>query len=310
MSDHALLGRDSVDLLLSLLEAEEPVITGSAAELVYPVASPLIARQLLVEAGYDDVVGIDDDGNEALVSLFPIRDDGALGHADRHVGFAEVPRERLLRRRVNIVGMLREMMTEMDLPLGWRPISLIDGMVWEIPDASIASGRRSLWFARRLVANDTTARLADMVRRRPQPAPLLILTSTPAHWLAGRQQPEGAIVISVRDVLRTPDQLTIHAEIVERRLLGIQTPYDPAVPVWLSVDGTELRFACGTSLSFSGPVQIAVLKKLKAAYDRGKAVRVKELTSHGGIAKVFGAERWRKLEPFLKQRPDGWTFRG
>lgn len=310
MSEHPVLGRASIDLLLALLEAEEAVITGTAVELMHHAASPLIEAHLLVAAGYDDVVGIQDGDDEEMIALFPIRENGALGHADRHTGFAAVPRERLLRRRVDIDEMLRLMMREMDLPEGWTAHPLIDGMVWEIAGARLApkASRRTLWFARRLTGAVAMAGVAEKFAQRPVPSPLLVLTSTSADRIV-TGLPDGAVLVSVRDVLRSPDDLTVHAEIAEGRLRGHLTLHDPALPVWLSPDGRTLRFRCGAELQFRGPKQIAVLKKLKAAFDRGRAVRVKDFTAHGGIAKVFGTARWKELAPFLEQREDGWTFK-
>ncbi|GGJ45120.1 hypothetical protein [Neoroseomonas lacus] len=310
MSELVLLGADAVSLLCSLLEAEEPVITGYAVELLPMAATPLIEQGLLVPAGYDDVIGVETDGQEELVSVFPIDDDSALGYLDRYAGFVRVPPERLLRRRVDVSGVLRRMTSELDLPVG-SPINEISpGLVWEIPAARLgaSSSRRPLWFARRLFDPAVVAHITAMMERRPQPAPLIILTSTPA----GRDHPpplEGAIAIFVRDVLRDPDDLALHAGILERRLSGLSVAHDPALAVWLSADAKTIRFRCGTEIHFRGAKQIAILRTLKSAYDRGQAVRVKELTMHGGIAKVFGPVRWQQLAPFLEQRPDGWTFK-
>ncbi|GGJ40816.1 hypothetical protein GCM10011320_55590 [Neoroseomonas lacus] len=200
-----MLGAETVSLLCSLLEAEEPVITGYAVELHPMAAASLIEHGLLVPAGYDDVIGVETDGQEELVSVFPIDDGSALGYLDRYAGFVAVPPERLLRRRVDVSEAFRYLAVLLDVPRSHTPAEIVEGLCWDLGSARFAERpqRHSVWFARRLWDAATRKSVQTMLERRPHIRPRLILTSSTSS--AGEfVVPPDTLTISVLDALKSP----------------------------------------------------------------------------------------------------------
>lgn len=310
MSEPEPLGEEAVSLLLALLEADDPVIVGEAATLMRDASAPLIARGLLVEAGHVDVVAIESEYGEELVTLAPAGDEGELGYLGSHGGFVVVPRERLIRHQVDVPRTLAAMLSEIDLPRRWVITALAEGCLWEIPPVRFgkAAGRHSVWFARRLSHRATASAVLQAIERRPPTDGLLILTSTPAEQVSIAPPPT-VLVVSLHDVLRRPDSLAAHAGILERRLQGRAAPRNQVEPAWLSLDGRTLRFRCGTEISFHGAAHIAALRKLIDGQRRGLGVRTTDLTRHGSLENLFGHRRWQELKPFLERGHDGWRFK-
>lgn len=264
---------------------------------------------LLVEAGYDDVVSVETDGQEELVSLLSVGEDGSLGYLAPHAGFVKVPREQLIRHRVDVSRLLQALVAELDLPKQWSTSELLPGLLWEVPFVRIgkASSRRSIWFVRRLSHPVVARDLALMMQRRPSLGGRVILTSTAAEHLPA-QMPNEAILVSVRDVLRTMDDVIIHTEVLEGHLRGAADPQDETAPVWLSPDGKRLRLRGGHEFHFSSEKHTIAIRKLVDGYRRGRPVPVAALTNHGHPRRLFGRARWEELAPFLKSCSGSWYF--
>lgn len=308
MSNGGSLGRDAVALLLDLLEIDEPVIAGQAAALMPHVVGPLIQQGLLVEAGYDDVVSVETDGQEELVSLLSMGEDGSLGYLAPHAGFVKVPREQIIRRRVNIPAAIGMIVAALDVANSTPPFALADDLLWEIGDARIAARpeRLSVWFARRFSNPDTRACVEAQMTRRPSGRIRVILTSSrPGGW---EQVPlKGALVASVSDLLRRPEALAVHPEILDARLQGRSRPAT-APDIDLSPDGTRLTILRQHVFVFRGAHQRKVVSHLVEAHKRGERVRAVDLTDLGSPSRVFGKAHWPRLSQFLKSGPGGWAF--
>jgi hypothetical protein len=309
MSEEETLGDDAVSLLLTLLEADEPAIVGDAAALVPAASGPLIARGLLVEAGHDDVIGVETADGEELVTLAPVGDQGDLGYLNSQGGFVIVPKERLIRRQVDMPRVLAVMFSELDLPQRWTVTALSADVLWELPPLRIgrSAGRHTVWFARRLADPAAASQVVQAIARRPPVGGFLILTSTPEEQVA-IALPSTAMLVCVRDVLRRPDDLALHAGILEGRIQGLAGSYDHVEPAWLSPDGKTLRFKCGTQFSFSGAAHIRALRKLIDGQRQRRGVASADLSIHG-LENLFGHKRWKDLKPFLDRRHDGWHFK-
>ncbi|WP_426954182.1 hypothetical protein [Muricoccus radiodurans] len=102
MAGQAALTPEAVNLLFTLLEQREPVLSGAAAELCAAESALLIEAGLLVPDGHDDVAVRPGDDDDVPVSLFWSDTLGGLAAFGPTAGPALVPRDHLLRRRVHM----------------------------------------------------------------------------------------------------------------------------------------------------------------------------------------------------------------
>lgn len=299
---------EAVDLLLQVLELREPVLSGATAELSPGPAAVLAAAGLLVPHGHEDVSASQADHDDTPVSLIWSEAHGGFAYFSPAVGLAPVPQERQVRYRVDAAVMLDAMAARLDRPSNQAAFPLIDGVLWEIGEVRL--GRRPVrvpvWFARRLADPAVLRQVADAARARPHNRLRVILTSARASRVAEIEIP-GAAVVPLRDVLAAPDDLAISPDILDARLGG--APAQPgAGPVALSPDGRQLRINGGPPISFRSEDQIAAIRKLVDAYRRGERLRIRELTDHGSLARLFGGKKWALLKPHITTVNGLWGF--
>jgi hypothetical protein len=145
-----------------------------------------------------------------------------------------------------------------------------------------------------------------MAQSRPHVRQRVILTSTRSSRLT---QPDigGHVAVPLCDVLAAPPTFAVDPDILDARLGGVPAS-DAARPIMLSPDGTRLATNGGTHISFRPGDQLDAIRKLVAAYDRGERLRASDLTHHGSLQRLFGAKKWKCLQPYLQSADGLWWF--
>lgn len=301
------LGAEAVDLLLELLELCEPLLSGAAAEFRPGPARRLMAAALLVPHDHETGAASLADHDDVPVSLIWSDQDAALAYFSPPVGLVPVPHHRLLRHRVDIAAVLAAVTSEMDLPRRHPPHALVDGMLWELGDVRIGKrpARIPLWFARRLSDPAVERKIADAARARPHNRQRAILTSTSPARIRDIAIP-GAAVVSLRDVLTAPGDLSVNPDILDARLRGV--PPITKGPLTLSPDRTKLSINGGDPILFRSEAQKDAIQKLVDAYHAGTRLRASELTHQPSLQTFFGKAKWARLSPFLKSQGGLWGF--
>jgi hypothetical protein len=298
----------AIALLLTLLEQREPVLSGAAAEMQVEETALLDGAGLLAPDGHDDVATVPGDNDDVPVTLFWSDKLGGLTAFSATSGPVLVPPERLRRRRVDIVATLTTMAADLDLPACWRPNVQVDGLAWELGEVRLESRpqRSSIWFARRLADRVVQKQVQAALAARPHPRLRVLLTSSRAERLDGLTLP-GTPIVSVRDVLATPDTLTVSGDILTARISGVP-PHDDGRPIALSPDGRSLTINGSKTLTFTAPRQIIAIRALVAAFKEGRGLPVGELTDLGSPDRLFGTKRWKELSPHLKTHGGLWRL--
>ena len=292
-------------LLLELMETQDAVLSGAAAELCEPAAQALRAAGLLVADGHEDISASPADHDDVPVLLIP--SGAGLSHFSPTSGLTAVPTERLILYRVQCPAAFRMITGRLRLVAAPPAIELVDGSVWELGDARLdnRSQHVPIWFARRLWDPMTRRDVETALLARPHVRTRVILTSTAAARLSPITV-SGALVVPVFDVMTSLDDIRVSPEILAARLRG--APQSNRVrPVTISPDGTTLRIKDHT-FSFRSPNQIAVIRRLVTAYDEGTRVRSADLTPLGSFNRLFGTKKWNQLRPYLYSRDQTWGF--
>jgi hypothetical protein len=208
-----------VALLLTLLEQREPLLSGAAASM-QPEETALLAEVgLLVTDGHEDVAAAPGDDDDVPVSLFWSDSLGGLAAFSPTAGPVLIPIEQLRRRRVDIAIVLASMTRDFGLPVRWQPVELVRGLVWEMGEVRLGQRpqRNSLWFARRLWDRSVQRQVEAALVTRPHPRLRILLTSSHGERLDGFVRP-GTSIVPVKDVLATPDAVSISGDILVARL--------------------------------------------------------------------------------------------
>ncbi len=263
---------------------------------------------LLVPHDHEDAAARPGDDDDVPVSLFWSDTLGGLAAFSPTVGPVLVPAEQLVRRRVDVSAVLMGMAATLDLPTGWQPHQRVEGLVWELGDVRLGSRpqRHSLWFVRRLGDRAVQQQVQAAIAARPHPRLRVLLTSSRGERLDGFALP-GTSVAPLRDVLATQDALCVSSEVLSARISGV-VPLDLSEPIHLSEDGSTLIILGGEPIYFRSTEQIAVVRKLVAARKLRRRFRATELTEHGTLRRLFGAEKWQQLKPFLTSVSGRWGF--
>ncbi|TQF78663.1 hypothetical protein FK498_08690 [Elioraea sp. Yellowstone] len=302
------LDAEAVDLLLEILELREPLLSGAAAELGPRAAALLKAAGLLVPHDHEAVSASLADHEDTPVSLIWSEAAGGVAYFSPAVGPVAVPRERLVRHRVDIDAVLNAVAEKLDRPSSRPAFPLVDGLLWELGDVRL--GRRParvpLWFARRLGDPAVRRQVADAARARPHNRLRVVLTSTRPARLTDVTIP-GAVVVALRDVLDAPERLAVSPDILDARLRGAPADEDGR-PLVLSPDGRQLRIHGHPPIAFKSDAQIAAIRKLVEAFHRGERLPIGELTDHGSLARLFGGKRWALLRPHINAVNHLWGF--
>jgi hypothetical protein len=307
MSDIPQLSREAVELVLAVLEAEQPFLNGAAAELSPGPVALLKAAGLLVQHGHEQVSASLADDDDSPVSLIPTGETGGLAYFSRASGLTTIPNHRLQRHRIEMAPFLSAVATQLDLPKHFTPRALVEGYLWEVGAARLPqrSARVPVWFARRLWDPSVGQKVAAAVAARPHPSTTILLCSSTGRRVANVML-SGTAVMALRDVLVDDATLVASAEIMNARLRGVPAPAQG--PIVLSPDGTRLTILGGDPIPFKSSDQIAAIRQLVDAYYAGTRLRARDLSHHGSLDRLFGGEKWKRLKPYLASKAGLWGF--
>jgi hypothetical protein len=307
MSESALaLDRQSVDLLLSVMETPNAMIAGAVLSDYYEQhADQLMAANLLERCGHELVTTSMADHDDAPVSLTWSAEHNGYGYFSPSAGWITVPDERLVVFGINVPVMLARMMVKMDLLSRAGPAALTPNLIWEIGDVRFGSRRQSvpIWFARRLHEPSVWRQLRDAVRLRPAPRMRVVLTSTPSQRWPEARLP-GHELIDVRNILDHDLGLAIDPGILAARIDGEHRGEDE--PLWHSADFGLIRVN-GSDYRFVGAKHRRIIRRLVEAYQAGSPICLTAAVlaeaecgdSVNTLAKAFsGRQDWRD---FIKE---------
>ena len=260
----ARLETEAVDLLLSILEQPEPVISGVAAVDHYPFdVAALHTAGLLIGDG-DEAVAADERDRPVTLDTSPAA--GTLGYFDSDTGWSDVDSARLRRYRADMSAVMAAILSRVDPGRSAPRKELLPGLLWEWGDVRL--GRRAnlapIWFGRHLSGPDVWRQLQEVTRARPAGvSPRIILTSTGAADLG--PAPERHVLVDIRDVLG--DGLAVDPKILGARLEPDATSHDE--PISVSADGRIVRFYGQTFHFAKGDKQRQVVGYLHRRYLAG-----------------------------------------
>jgi hypothetical protein len=292
-------------LLLELMETQDAVLSGAAAEICQPEALSLRAAGFLSADGHEDVSASLADHHDVPVPL--ISSEAGPSYFSATAGLTAVPAERLVLYRVQYAVAFRMITARLRLVAATPLIELIRGSVWELGDARLGNGSQHvpIWFARRLWDPMIRRALETALQARPHIRTCVILTSTGPARIPPMTF-SGALVVPILDVMTLPDDIRVNPEILAARL-GSAPQSERKRPISLSPDGTTLEIN-GRTISFRSKRQIEAIRHLVAAHDQGTRVRAADVTSLGSLNRLFGAKKWETLSLNLKSDGQTWGF--
>ncbi len=301
----------TLDVLLSVVETPEAVISGAVLVDYFSEAAPLLHQAGLLKPHDQEAVTaslVDHDDAPVPVALSPEK--GGLGYFSPRAGWVSVPKDRLVRYAVDFPVLLARLMVQADVNSRAGPVALVPNLLWEIGDVRL--GRRtervSVWFGRRLHDPIVWRQISSAAAVRPAAHMRVLLTST----AAGRLPPAlpGHLLVTVRDVIDYSAGLAVHPLILASRLDGTHRPnVDSAID--LSPDGTRLTINGSVVIDFKTDIHIAIIRKLVEGFKEGNRFGARALLDHAHsnaktLRQAFGGDRWATLEPYLKSEEGLW----
>lgn len=268
----AAVDRQSVELLLRVMETPETRAQGSALRLVASRATEsLLAAGLLVGRGQIPVVAAMDDYEDEPIVAEWSPEHQAHGYSDRTGRWIRVDPSEITAYGVDFPRAIAGMLVQFDRAGSPPPQELIDGYLIDLGVIRMAGAESPVpvWFARCLGSNDIWQKVFALMERRPSAGPRVIFTSTPGDRIPVSPNKRD-VIVAVSDVFAGPGSLVISPQILGARVFPAQArrryPIDHSENfgvVWLRDETME----------FSGDKQRALLEILFDAYWAGKPVR-------------------------------------
>jgi hypothetical protein len=268
----ARLAPGSVDLLLQLLEAPQPILSGEALAGPYrTAAAPLMAGGLLIPAGYEAVATSGSDHDDAPVTLSRSDDGSGFGYFSGHAGWIDVPGQTITRHRLDIMRTLAMLTEGLDVNSRASGACIVEETLWDLGAVRLGQRprRSSLWFARRLAVPGNHAQAREAARSRPSDGARIVLTSTrpdrcPAEGIGG------AVLAWIPDVIEAGKELRIGAGVLAARLDMMPHPADASAALRVIGDG-RIVYLHGREFRFEkGDTQRRIIMALHRRYLEGR----------------------------------------
>jgi hypothetical protein len=265
----ALNNGGAVDLLLKILETRSGRVSGSVLRSNYTTASDaLLKAGLLTRLGSTDVVPSMDDYEDEPTTVVWSPEHGSHGYFTSKGRWTPVAAE-----EINLYGVKMETFFAKTLVTFERVSSqtnapLVRDRLWDLGTVKMEGRRKpvSVWFCRRLFDPGHRAALEEMMSKRPPADVRVVLTSTAAGLDV---QVAGQVIVGLKDVFATADDIAINPAIVSKRLLVL--PASAHKPIRHSVDYGKIYIG-EEAYSFPGVQHRAILKILVDAYNRNDPV--------------------------------------
>lgn len=255
------LSADAVDLLLTLMEAPEAVLSGAALQDFYPDAgAALVNAGALKAAGHEPMTTgmADHDDLPVVVTWCP--EVGGYAYFSSSAGWVKVDNEGLTRYRVDFDWFLRFIAAAVKVTGVWRWQCLVPEILWDLGDAWIGKRKATVLLGRRLSTSGTFDEICDALTRRVGRPPGVLLTTT--RRLARHVRLPGQHrILALGDCLRG-DGTGFHLDLdviggVFAGLLPQRTPQ----PIEASAD-FRIVSAKGETFAFRGDKQRQVIEYL------------------------------------------------
>jgi hypothetical protein len=217
-----LVGFEAIDLLFSIVEMPNAIVTGAVlADYYNAVAPTILGAGLLVPDGHEGATASLADHDDVPVTLTWSPGCRGYGYFSPAVGWVSIPNDRITRYRANLTSFIEHLLNKIDWPSRRGPIPLIPDVLWEIGDVRIEgrAKRVSLWLGRRFHDPTVWARVTELMRARPAPGLRVVLVSTPADKLP-KEAVFGHLMVSVRDVLDRGAGLAVDPVLLAARIAG------------------------------------------------------------------------------------------
>ncbi|MEG9883061.1 MAG: hypothetical protein V6Z86_00280 [Hyphomicrobiales bacterium] len=294
------IDRKAADLLLSVIETPDAVISGSVLDGYYGrVAPALKAAGILQPKDHSRAAVSLVDHEDEPVNLTWSPEHRAYGYFSPSAGWVNVPGDQLATYRVNFNTLLEQLLERLDLSPRTGPVELVPDLLWEVGDARLPgrSKRTSVWIGRRLCEPAIWKSFIDTARKRPALGLRIVLSFTPGNRLPTDVH-LGHTLIAVRDVADHNGHAVVPDLLAARVAAGSQLNDDL---ITMAADGASLTVR-GTRHAFSGSKQRAIIRQLYDAWKSGhpELLTAEVLESAGystsvnTLAKAFsGRAEWR-----------------
>lgn len=296
------IDRRAADLLLSVIETPDAVISGSVLDGYYGQISLVLKGAGILQPKDHSRAAVSlVDHEDEPVNLIWSPEHRAYGYFSPSAGWVNVPGNQLATYRVNFSMLLEQLFERLDFSPRTGPVELVPDLLWEIGDARLPgrSKRTSVWIGRRLGDPTIWRSFMDAARKRPAPGLRIVLSFTPGNRLPTDVH-LGHTLIAVRDVA-DHNGLAIVPELLAARVATGSQLNDDLIT--MAADGASLTVR-GTRYAFSGSKQRAIIRQLYDAWKSGNpellTAEVLESagysTSVNTLAKAFsGRPEWREF---------------
>jgi hypothetical protein len=303
-----MLDREALRLLLETLEAPESVITAAVIQDLHPRAgAALVDPGLLVADGHELAVA---DAMGMPVTALP-SDMGGFGFFNGKEGWVEVDPDSLVRFRVDIDTLARNLLPEDAVLITRKSQVLIDDFLWDLARLDRAGKKVEVWLARRVFVPAVWSAMTALLQRRSPYELRIMLTSTPAARLPEQTLP-GAVIMPIEDVISVGDELRIHRSTLLSLLSGAAGP-TPGKRIQMSADGHTFLVDGQPVMSFTSEIHLYVIRELVKGYVKGDRFNASDLLKKAGakvttFERAFGTQRWGVLRCYLKSSDGRWGF--
>lgn len=294
----------AVDLLLRILETKAGKISGAMIRANFAEAGDaLLKTSLLVKVGQTDVVPSMDEYEDEPTQVAWSPEHESYGHLGSNGQWVSVALEETFLYGVKMETFFANALVNFERVSPQISAPLVRDRLWDLGAVKMEGRRKpvSVWFCRRLFDLGYRAAIEEMMNKRPPADVRVILTSTAAGLDV---QAAGQVVVGLKDVFATADDIAINPAIVSKRLLVL--PASAHKPIRHSVDYGKIYIG-EEAYSFPGVQHRAILKILVDAYNRNDPVcltaKVLEEVGAGpkttNLARAFSKNKhWKK---FIKE---------
>jgi hypothetical protein len=300
------LTKQGVDLLLRVMETRTAKIQAATLRQVASRATDeLLGAKLLVASGHIPVVTAMDAFEDEPIPAEWCAKRRQFGYHNSVGRWVAVDADELTALAVDHGLALAKMLVTFERAGPSRPTPLIPDLVWDVGTIRLTGAKSSVpvWFARHLADPGVWGGLDALFERRPPDEVRVVLTSTPGERIpitANRRN----VVVSVADVIGSPDKLAISPQALGARVFPGQV--QRRFPIDHSED-CGIVWHRGETLTFGGDKQRQLLQRLFAAYWAKSAVlRIAALLEDVGsgnqvntLKKAFGRRTdWQRFIKF------------
>jgi hypothetical protein len=288
--------RQSIEVLLSALEAPRPALSAAALQS-FPaqVGAQLIAAALIKPDGHEAVATSLADHDDSPVTLTWSAEHRGFGYFSQAAGWVGVPHADIDRYGVDLAGVMAALTAKMQLSPKAAPSVLVADHLWEIGKSRF--GQRAhqtpIMFGRRLHDVGTWQSVRRTLEARPSQQRRVILTSTRPDRLP--EPPAGNVLISVHDALG--DGLALDPAVIAARLDRLPAA-DTSDPIVLIGDGKEVRLFGEVFRFPKGVRQREIIRLMYGRYQQGQL-----WTSTEEIVATLDLRSKARIRDFFKRSP-------